>query len=146
MRLLQLLKKKVLDRRVAVGAGQLAVRSVIRRTAASGPTRQTAVAVRSGGPAVRHPIAADGPTAAWERTRFLVYKADGKAVRLTSSFPLALAGEVRSSIWLVLKTIHWLLILGKGKVHFSGGGGNFFFLQAFFSSSSRCRRPRRRTK
>jgi hypothetical protein len=110
MRLLQLLKKKVLDRRVAVGAGQLAV--------------------RSGGPEVRRPIAADGPTAAWERTRFLVYKADGKAVRLTSSFPLALAREVRSSIWLVLKTIHWLLTLGKGEVHFlggGGGGGNFFF-------------------
>jgi hypothetical protein len=137
MRLLQLLKKKVLDHRVAVRAGQLAVRSA---------TRRTAVAVRSGGPAVRRPIAADGPTAAWERTRFLVYKTDGKAVCLTSSFPLALVGEVRSSIWLVLKAIHWLLTLGKGEVHFSGEGGTFCFLQVFFSSSSRCRRPRRRTK
>jgi hypothetical protein len=71
---------------VVVGAGQLAARSV---------TRQTVVAVRSGGPVVRRPIAADGPTAAWERTLFFVYKAHGKAVRLTSSFPLALAGEVR---------------------------------------------------
>jgi hypothetical protein len=48
-----------------------------------------------------------------ERTCFLVYKADGKAIRLTSSFHFALAGEVRSGIWLVLKTIHWLLTLGK---------------------------------
>jgi hypothetical protein len=64
--------------------------------------------------------------------RFFVYKADGKAIRLTSSFPLALAGEVRSSIWLVLKTIHWLLTLGKREVYFSGGGGTFCFLQVFF--------------
>jgi hypothetical protein len=40
------------------------------------------------------------------RRVFFLYKADGQAVRLTSSFPLALAGEVRCSIWLVLKTIH----------------------------------------
>jgi hypothetical protein len=77
-------------------------------------------------------IAADGPTAAWERTRLFVYKADGKAIRLTSFFPLALAGEVRSSIWLVLKTIHWLLTLGKGEVHFSGGGELFAFCRCFF--------------
>jgi hypothetical protein len=32
---------------------------------------------------------------------------------------------VRSSIWLVLKTIHWLLTLGKGEVHFSRGGKVF---------------------
>jgi hypothetical protein len=32
-----------------------------------------------------------------------------------------LAGEVRSSIWLVFKTIHWLFTLGKGEVHFPGG-------------------------
>jgi hypothetical protein len=36
-----------------------------------------------------------------------------------------LAEEVRSSIWLVLKTIHSLLTLGKGEVHFSGGGEVF---------------------
>jgi hypothetical protein len=127
-----IIKEKILDRHVAVGAGQLAVRSATRRMAASGWTRQTAVAVRSGGPAVRRPIAADEPTAAWERTCFLVYEVDGKAVRLTSSFPLALAGEVRSSIWLVLKTIHWLLTLGKGEVHFSGGGELFAFCRCFF--------------
>jgi hypothetical protein len=56
----------------------------------------------------------------------------GKAVHLTSSFPLTLAGEVRSSIWLVLKTIHWLLTLGKGEVHFSGRGELFAFCRCFF--------------
>jgi hypothetical protein len=61
-----------------------------------------------------------------------VYKADGKAVHLTSSFPLALAGEVRSNIWLVLKTIHWLLTLGKREVHFSGGRKLFVFCRCFF--------------
>jgi hypothetical protein len=64
-----------------------------------------------------------------------VYKADGKAIRLTSSFSLALAEEVRSSIWLVLKTIHWLLTLGKEEVHFLGGG-NFLLFVGFFSSTS----------
>jgi hypothetical protein len=49
-------KPKILARRVAVGAGHVAVRSA---------ARQTAVAVQLGGPAVRRPIAADGPTAAW---------------------------------------------------------------------------------
>jgi hypothetical protein len=43
-----------------------------------------------------------------------------------------LAGEVRSSIWLVLKTIHWLFTLGKGEVHFSGGGGNFLLFAGVF--------------
>jgi hypothetical protein len=57
---------------------------------------------------------------------------DGKAVCLTSSFPLALAKEVRSSIWLVLKTIHWLLTLGKGEVHFSGGGDFLLYVGVFF--------------
>ena len=56
------------------------------------------------------PIAATQLTATW----FFVYKADSKVVRLTSFFLLALVGEVRSSIWLFLKTIYWLLILGKG--------------------------------
>jgi hypothetical protein len=56
---------------------------------------------------------------------FFIYKADGEAVCLILSFSLALAGEVRSSIWLVLKTIHWLLTLGKREVHFLGGEGKF---------------------
>jgi hypothetical protein len=67
-----------------------------------------------------------------ERTRFFVDKADGKAVHLTSSFLLALARKVRSSIWLVLKTIHWLLTLGKREVHFSRGGGNFLLFAGVF--------------
>jgi hypothetical protein len=50
---------------------------------------------------------------------------------LTSFFPLALAREVRSSIWLVFVTIHWLLTLGKIEVHFSGMEGSFcrFFFE-----------------
>jgi hypothetical protein len=50
---------------------------------------------------------------------------------LTSFFPFALAREVRSSIWLVFVTIHWLLTLGKIEVHFSGMEGSFcrFFLK-----------------
>jgi hypothetical protein len=50
---------------------------------------------------------------------------------LTSFFPLALAREVRSSIWLVFVTIHWLLTLGKIEVHFSGLEGSFcrFFFE-----------------
>jgi hypothetical protein len=99
---------------VVVRTGQLAVRSATRRTAALSPMQRTAVAIRLGGPAIRM-IAATRPTAAWERTRLFVYKAVGKAVRLTSSFPLALAREVGSSIWLVLKTIHWQGCHGDGR-------------------------------
>jgi hypothetical protein len=64
--------------------------------------------------------------------QLFVYKVDGKAIRLTSSFPLVLAGEVRSSIWQVLKTIHWLFTLGKGEVHFLGGGNFMHFAGVFF--------------
>jgi hypothetical protein len=108
---------------VAVGVGRLAIRSVMR---------WTAVAVRSGGPMVSRPIAATRPTSTCKWTCLFVYKADGKAVRLTSSFSLALAGEVRSSIWLVLKTIHLLLILGKGEVHFSWKRNFLLFAGVFF--------------
>jgi hypothetical protein len=65
-----------------------------------------------------------------ERMRFFLYKADGQAVRLTSSFPLALAREVRSGIWLVLKTIHWPSPWEKEKSTFQGGGK--FFASVFF--------------
>jgi hypothetical protein len=65
-------KQKILARCVAVGAGQVAVRSATRQTAvaarrlaALGLTWRTAVAVRLGGRTVRRPIAADGSTAAW---------------------------------------------------------------------------------
>jgi hypothetical protein len=55
---------------------------------------------------IGRPTAATRPTVASRADAPYVYKVDSKAVRLTSSFFLALAGEVRSSIWLVLKTIH----------------------------------------
>jgi hypothetical protein len=61
-------KQKILDRRVAVGAGQ--------------------VAIRSGGPAVHRPIVADGPTSAWERTRVLYIRRTARPSASLLLFPL----------------------------------------------------------
>jgi hypothetical protein len=135
-------KPKILAHRVAVGAGQVAVRSATRRTAASGPMRRTAVAVQLSSPAIRRPIG---------RSRGLPSDRGGRADRRVGSgralmyirrtarpsaslllFPLPWQELVRSSIWLVLKTIHWPSPWEKGKSTFQGGGNFLLFAGVFF--------------
>jgi hypothetical protein len=103
-------KQKILARRVAVGAGQ--------------------VAVRSGGPPSDRGGRADRRVGSGRAFWYIRRTARPSASLLL--FPLPWQELVRSSIWLVLKTIHWLLTLGKGEVHFSGGGELFAFCRCFF--------------